>query len=133
MSQARRLRCVLISACVASLGMTTGILPVRAASLTLLPPVYGLAELFVPDKMSGLALQGYDPVSFFLDEGLKPGLPEHEVIWNGIAWRFASAANREAFAQDPEAYVPQFGGYDPTALARGLVVEGNPLFAAVRA
>jgi hypothetical protein len=122
----------LISLALAALALKGGIVPARAASLALLPPVVGMAQLFAPDRITGFAMKGFDPVSYFLDEGLKPGLPEYEVIWNGLAWRFASAANREAFARDPEAYAPQFGGYDPTALAGGIAVPGNPLFAAVR-
>ena len=33
-----------------------------------------------------------------------------------------------AFAEHPEIYGPQFGGYDPTEVARGVTQAGNPLF-----
>jgi hypothetical protein len=132
MSQGWRGRGALIRAAFAALVFTGCGGPATPANLSLLPPAYGLAQFFVPDKTSGLALQGFDPVSYFLGEGAKAGLPEHEVVWNGLAWRFASAANRQAFARDPEAYAPQFGGYDATGLAGGVIIEGNPLFAVVR-
>src|ERR687897_3752699 len=74
--------------------------------------------------LSGVALDGFDPVSYFLGNGPKPGLPEHELVWGGVAWRFASAANREAFRRDPDAYAPRFGGYDAEAGGAGL--PGGP-------
>jgi hypothetical protein len=98
-----------------------------AATVAALPPVVGLTELFAPEPSSGVALSGFDAVTYFLSGGPQPGLPEYEIIWNGVAWRFASAANREAFAEDPEAYAPRLGGYDATAAAGGLVVQANPL------
>jgi hypothetical protein len=102
-----------------------------AAAVAALPPLVGVTELFAPDARSGVALSGFDPVTYFLTEGPQPGRPEYEIIWKGIAWRFASAANREAFAEDPEAYAPRLGGYDATAAAGGLIVEANPLLFAV--
>jgi hypothetical protein len=102
-----------------------------AATVASLPPAVGLTELFAPDGRSGVALSGFDPVTYFLTEGPQPGRPEHEIIWNGLAWRFATAANREAFVEDPEAYAPRLGGYDATAAAGGLIVEANPLLFAV--
>ena len=98
-----------------------------AATVAALPPVVGLTELFAPDARSGVALSGFDPVTYFLTEGPQPGRAEHEIIWNGVAWRFATAANRAAFAADPEVYAPRLGGYDATAAAGGLIVGANPL------
>ena len=34
--------------------------------------------------------------------------------------------NRAAFAAQPEIYMPQFGGYDPIGVTRGVAVAGNP-------
>ena len=132
MFQAKRRFCavagIFLAGC--ALGMAV---QANAASLAVLPPGVGLAQLFAPDARSGVALYGFDPVTYFLIEGPRPGQPEHEIIWSGLAWRFSSAANREAFARDPEAYAPRLGGYDATAAAGGLVVEANPLLFAVRA
>jgi hypothetical protein len=104
----------------------------RAETLSSLPPLVGVSELFVADDLSGVALDGFDPVSYFLGEGPKPGLPEYEFVWSGVAWRFASAANREVFRRDPETYAPRFGGYDAEAVARGLTVRANPWLSVVR-
>ena len=39
----------------------------------------------------------------------RPGVP----LW-GVTWRFVNEGNRAAFNADPEVYMPQFGGYDPS-------------------
>src|ERR671921_1061909 len=132
MSQPRRLG-ALILAGLAGLAFHVKIVSVKAANLSLLPPIVGVTELFAIDELSGVALYGFDPVSYFLGGGPKPGLAEYEVIWSGVAWRFASAANREAFLRDPEVYAPRFGGYDATAVAQGLTVRANPWLSVVRA
>ena len=131
MSQPRRLRALILTA-LAGIAVHANGMHAKAATLSSLPPVVGVTELFAVDELSGVALYGFDPVSYFLDEGPKPGLAEHEIIWRGVAWRFASAANREAFLRDPDIYAPRFGGYDATAVAQGLTVRANPWLAVVR-
>ena len=54
----------------------------------------------------GLALRGYDPVAYFTEGRPVEGVSDHSAKWNGAEWRFASAANREAFLADPEKYAP---------------------------
>ena len=39
---------------------------------------------------------------------------------------FASAANRDAFAAQPERYAPQFGGYCAYGTAAGYKVDTQP-------
>lgn len=97
-----------------------------------LPPVVGAAELYSSNDRTGLGLLGFDPVSYFLAEGPTPGFSAHEVLWNGTAWRFASEANREAFARDPDTYAPRIGGYDAPSAARGVVVDADPTIFALR-
>jgi YHS domain len=58
-----------------------------------------------------LAIGGYDPVAYFTDSKAVPGRAEHELVWNGARWRFATAAHRDLFARDPERYAPQYDGY----------------------
>ena len=89
-------------------------------------PLVGATEIYDFDETSGLALAGFDPVTYFLPEGPKPGRPELELVWSGVAWRFASQANRAAFAADPTAFAPRIGGYDAQAASLGRVVDGDP-------
>jgi hypothetical protein len=96
------------------------------------PPVVGATEIVISDELSGFGLRGFDPVTFFVDDAPQPGLHRQELIWNGVAWRFASAANREAFRRDPEVYTPRLGGHDPVAAAEGRLVAAEPTRFATR-
>jgi YHS domain-containing protein len=91
-----------------------------------LPPVVGAAEVFAIEPFSGLALRGFDPVSYFEHGAPVPGRAEFDTIWAGAAWRFASEANREAFRRNPAAFAPRLGGYDPVAMADERVVPADP-------
>ena len=97
-----------------------------------MPPVVGATEVVVSDELSGFGLRGFDPVAFFAEGGAKAGEPGLELIWQGVAWRFASAANREAFRHDPSAYAPRLGGHDPNAMAEGHLADGEPTLFSVR-
>jgi hypothetical protein len=55
-------------------------------------------------------------------------LPEFEAFDAGAVWRFRNEGNRASFVAHPDIYGPQFGGYDPTDLARGVTLAGNPRF-----
>jgi hypothetical protein len=85
-------------------------------------------ERIVVNRYSGLAIEGFDPVAYFTDEKAVRGLPDFEVAEAGAVWRFQNAGNRDAFAANPEVYGPQFGGYDPIDIARGVAFAGNPRF-----
>jgi hypothetical protein len=83
-------------------------------------------ERIVVDWHTGLAIGGYDPVAFFTDGKPTPGSADFEWRYGGAVWRFSNVGNREAFAARPDIYMPQYGGYDPLGIARGVAVAGNP-------
>ena len=85
-----------------------------------------VTERIVVDWHSGLAIGGYDPVAFFTDSKPMPGRADFELTYGGAVWRFCNPGNRAAFAARPDVYMPQFGGYDPFGVARGVAVAGNP-------
>jgi hypothetical protein len=85
-----------------------------------------VGELVVADQLAGIALYGFDPVSYFIDGGARVGSESFELSFGRLTWRFRSQANRAAFRTEPDAYVPRFGGYDPVALSRGAPVAGHP-------
>lgn len=74
----------------------------------------------------GLALSGYDAVAYFTQGRAVKGSPRFEHEWSGVRWRFASAADREAFVASPEKYAPQFGGYCSYGVSRNHAVPGDP-------
>ena len=83
-------------------------------------------ERFWEDPATGLAIGGFDPVSFFTRTAPALGSPDFEYVWQGAAWRFSSQGNLAAFMRDPEIYAPQFGGLAAVALSRGYRTAGNP-------
>jgi hypothetical protein len=85
-------------------------------------------ERVVTNRYSGLAIEGFDPLAYFVDGHPEMGLPDFEVAQSGAVWRFRNEGNRDSFVAHPEVYGPQYGGYDPVDLARGITVAGNPLF-----
>jgi YHS domain-containing protein len=65
----------------------------------------------------GVAVHGYDVVAYFLEGRAVRGTSEFEHDWQDAKWQFASAANKDLFAANPERYVPQYGGFCATCLA----------------
>jgi YHS domain-containing protein len=86
----------------------------------------GLVTTVVTDPLTGVAIDGYDPVSYFTDPEPRPGVPDFEYDWAGVPWYFESAANRDVFARNPQIYAPQFGGHCLMALSRGYLSDGKP-------
>jgi hypothetical protein len=82
-------------------------------------------ERVVVNRFSGLAIDGFDPVAYFTDAAAAKGAPDVEASENGAIWRFRNEANRAAFVARPDIYGPQFGGYDPTDVARGKAIAGR--------
>lgn len=74
----------------------------------------------------GIAIGGYDAISYFSDGGPIPGSSAFEHRWNGAVWRFASLEARERFAANPEAFAPQFGGYCAWAVSQNYLAPGDP-------
>lgn len=75
----------------------------------------------------GVALQGYDPLSYFDKSGPKLGRKEHTFVLRGVTYRFASAENKAKFEADPAKYEPPYGGWCAWAVIDGDKVEIDPL------
>ena len=86
----------------------------------------GLVTTVVTDPLSGVAIDGYDPVSYFTGADPQQGVPDFEYDWAGVPWYFESAANRDVFSRNPEIYAPQFGGHCLMSLSRGYLSDGKP-------
>ena len=85
-------------------------------------------ERVVVNRFTGLAIEGFDPVAYFVDARPEIGREDFEASQAGAVWRFRNEGNRASFVAHPDIYGPQFGGYDPIDLARGVTVAGNPRF-----
>ena len=97
------------------------------------PAQAATTERIVVNRFSGVAIEGFDPVAYFVDGDAAQGTAEFEANLWGAVWRLRNEGNRASFMAHPEIYGPQFGGYDPADIARGVVVAGNPRFFVISA
>ncbi|MGH6709754.1 MAG: YHS domain-containing (seleno)protein [Bradyrhizobium sp.] len=103
--------------------LLAGIFGVLCLDLTALAAT---TERVVVNRYSGLAIEGFDPVAYFTDSRAAQGVADYEAAEAGAVWRFRNEGNRASFMAHPEIYAPQFGGYDPIDLGRGVTYAGNP-------
>jgi YHS domain-containing protein len=76
---------------------------------------------------NNVAIQGYDPVSYFTSGKAVEGQKSIVHVYNGITYYFSSQSNRELFKKDPTKYEPQYGGWCAYAMgATGEKVEIDP-------
>ena len=96
--------------------------------LSWLPARAATTERIVVNRFSGVAIEGFDPVAYFVDGAAMQGTAEFEANLWGAVWRFRNDGNRAEFLAHPEVYGPQYGGYDPVDIARGVLNAANPRF-----
>jgi YHS domain-containing protein len=58
----------------------------------------------------GIALEGYDPVSYFNGKPLE-GESEFSTTYHGVTYRFATAGNKKRFLSSPDQFEPAYGGW----------------------
>jgi hypothetical protein len=98
---------------------------VAALALGLARPVAAGKEIN-KSFFGGIAIEGTDPVAYFTEGRPVKGSSQHEHRWMDAKWRFASAANRDAFAAEPERFAPRYGGYCAWAVSRGYTATIDP-------
>ncbi len=100
-------------------------LAIALAPAALLPPAASAEAPVYTGTFDNIAVQGHDPVAYFTEGKPVKGTKNFTAIWKGAEFRFASAANRDAFRKDPEAYAPQYGGYCAWAVSQGYTAKGD--------
>lgn len=93
--------------------------------LLALPPTVRAAPAKV-NAEGGIGLAGHDPVAYFTETRPTPGRAEITAAHDGVTYRFASAANRDAFLAEPARYLPQYGGWCAYGMARGYKAVVDP-------
>jgi len=78
------------------------------------------------NQEEGVALHGYDVVSYFTSGAPVRGKAKHAVTHQGVAYRFASSENAERFRGNPDRYLPAYGGYCAYAMLDGEKVGVDP-------
>ncbi len=88
----------------------------------------GQESLFVEqlNLEKGIALNGYDPVSYFNGLPLK-GSEEISLTYQAVVYYFATPENLEMFKASPLEFIPQYGGWCAYAMGvNGKKVKVNP-------
>jgi YHS domain-containing protein len=74
-----------------------------------------------------VAIQGYDPVSYFKQNKAVKGKKEVLASYDGVVYQFSSVTNKEIFLKSPTSFEPQYGGWCAYAMgSAGEKVEINP-------
>jgi YHS domain-containing protein len=74
----------------------------------------------------GVAINGYDPVSYFKNKPEK-GSAAISYVYDGVTYRFANAAHLAEFKQNQAGFEPQYGGWCAYAMGNtGEKVEVDP-------
>lgn len=100
----------------------------RAAARAALPLLGLLLPAFAGDyfETDGVALAGYDAVSYQRDNAAVRGRAEFSATHKGSAFHFSSAEHRDAFRADPERYAPRYLGYCAYGASKGYKAITSP-------
>ena len=97
-----------------------------AASLAAVQPAFAKNVPELNLSRSGLALRGVDPVSYFVSGEPQKGSRKLALAYKGGTYRFANEENMKAFQQNPDKYLPAYGGYCAYGTAVNAKVDGDP-------
>lgn len=77
------------------------------------------------DAGERLMLKGHDVVAYFTQGRHAPGLAQHQSVYEGVTFRFASAEHKALFDAAPQKYLPQYGGYCANGIVYGIPWGGD--------
>ena len=86
-----------------------------------LKPVNAVAD----GEDRGVMLKGADVVAYFTQNQYVQGSPQFKSTYEGVTFRFSSAANKALFDKEPMKYQPQYGGYCADGLVYGIPWGGD--------
>ena len=79
-----------------------------------------------PRSPERVALNGYDPVAYFVDGRPAKGSAEFSASFDGTTYHFKNAQHRALFVADPDRYAPQYKAYCAITITRGAKMEVDP-------
>ena len=103
--------------------LVAGMSAVPAATFLSRPAVAAEPPVFATNNV---AINGYDPVAYFTESKPVAGTVAVTSDWDGATVLFASAANKEMFDANPEAFAPKYGGYCAYAVSKGYIASTDP-------
>ena len=86
-----------------------------------LQPVNAVAD----GTEANLMLKGADLVAYFTENRYLQGSPQFKSQYQGVDFRFASAANKALFDTSPRKYLPEFGGFCANGIVYGIPWGGD--------
>lgn len=75
---------------------------------------------------STTGVQGYDLVSYHSESGPVRGNGHHVSEHDGVTYLFSSKENKQAFDENPQKYLPEYGGYCAYGVSVGKKFVGDP-------
>ncbi|MCY4305923.1 MAG: YHS domain protein [Aestuariivita sp.] len=87
---------------------------------------YSVANSPMVFSNNDVAINGYDPVAYFIEGKPVKGKVEYAVEWKGATWLFSDMDNQSRFEMSPSEFAPQYGGYCAYAVSRGYTAMTVP-------
>jgi YHS domain-containing protein len=88
---------------------------------TALQPVNAVAD-GADDRVM---LKGHDVVAYFTQGRHALGQPQIKSVYEGVTFRFSSAEHKALFDQNPQKYLPQYGGFCANGIVYGIPWGGD--------
>jgi YHS domain-containing protein len=66
----------------------------------------------------GFVVEGYDVVSYFTNKKPVPGNNKFQTTFDNVKFKFSSEKNLHLFKENPNRYIPQYGGFCAYAIAK---------------
>ncbi len=96
---------------------------IAATSITAFSQQHNTAHLNLED---GIAIKGYDPVSYFTSDEPLEGKENLTFEYEGATYQFATQQNLDTFKADPAKYAPAYGGWCAYAVGNGYTADVDP-------
>lgn len=77
-------------------------------------------------KSSSIAIEGYDVVNYYENKTAVKGNIKFSYKRNNTSWFFISKQNMRMFKNNPNKYIPKFGGYCVTSIGKGYTHPSDP-------
>lgn len=98
-----------------------------AGSILAVSSISFAADIDMNADVNDLAIQGYDPVSYFSGSQPTIGNANYTATYKGGIYRFSTEENRDTFKASPSKYAPQYGGYCAFGVSMEKKFDTDPL------
>lgn len=82
--------------------------------------IFGISTVaFAEAEYDIQAIQGYDPVAYFTKGEAVRGNGNNALVHEGRTYLFSSREHKKLFKENPERYLPQYGGWCAFGVSKG--------------